>query len=154
MSITLFAADIQMSAMLELADNSIKHQVPLSFFNLRGAKVQGQDAFTFTSARKGFSMIVAESPKALEMRARASALYNLEEKAALPQTQWIPSESFSSHSATLTTIKCIKDMATPFHRSRGDRFPKHYGSSTGFKFWSHLRVQYSEPRRDQGYGFQ
>ena len=46
------------------------------------------------------------------MTARAPALYNLEEKAAVPQTQWIPSEIFSSHSATLTNIKCIKDMAT------------------------------------------
>ena len=82
-------------------------------FHVRGAKVQDQDAFTFTSARKGFSMIVATSPKALEMTAKAPALYNLEEKAAVPQTQWIPSENFSSHSATLTTIKCIKDMGTP-----------------------------------------
>ena len=67
----------------------------------------------FTSARKSFSMSVSESPNALDMKARAPALYNLEEKAAVPQTQWIPSENFSSHSAILTTIKCIKDMGTP-----------------------------------------
>ena len=58
-------------------------------------------------------MIVAESPKALDMRARAPALYNLEDKAAVPQRQWIPSENLSSHSATLTTIRSIQEMATP-----------------------------------------
>ena len=113
MSLTLFAPDAQLISMIEFADKAISEQVPVSFFNVRGAKVQGQDAFTFTSARKGYTMVVAESPKALDMRARAPALYNLEEKAAVPQTQWIPSEIFSSHSATVTTIKCIKDMATP-----------------------------------------
>ena len=80
MSFTLFAAGAQLITMREFADKAISDQVPVSFFNLRGAKVQGQDAFTFTAARKGFSMIVAESPKASEMRARAPALYNLEEK--------------------------------------------------------------------------
>ena len=113
LSLTLFAADADIITMLEFADKAISDQVPVSFFNLRGAKVQHQNAFTFTSARKGFHMIVAESPKALDMRARAPALYNLEDKAAVPQTQWIPSENFSSHSATLTTIRSIKEMATP-----------------------------------------
>ena len=113
LSLTVFAADADIITMLEFADKAISDQVPVSFFNLRGAKVQHENAFTFTSARKGFHMIVAESPKALDMRARAPALYNLEDKAAVPQTQWIPSENFSSHSATLTTIKCIKEMATP-----------------------------------------
>ena len=57
-------------------------------------------------------MIVAESPHALEMRTRAPALYNLDEKAEIPQTEWTPNESFSSQSATLTTIKSLKDMET------------------------------------------
>ena len=113
LSLTIFAADAQIITMLEFADKAISDQVPVSFFNLRGAKVEHKDAFTFTSARSGFHMMIAESPKAKDMRAKAPALYNLEEKAAVPQTQWIPSENFSSHSATLTTIKCIKDMATP-----------------------------------------
>ena len=58
-------------------------------------------------------MIVAESPRALDMQAVAPALYNLEEKAAVPQMQWVPSEIFLLQSATLATIKCIKDMGTP-----------------------------------------
>jgi hypothetical protein len=113
LSLTLFAPDDEFVTMLEFADKAISDQVPVSFFNLRGAKVKHQDAFTFSASRKGFSMIIAESPKALDMKARAPALYNLEEKTPVPQTQFNPNESFSSHSATLTTIKCIKDMATP-----------------------------------------
>ena len=87
MSLTLFAPDAQLISMIEFADKAISEQVPVSFFNVRGAKVQSQDAFTFTSARKGYTMVVAESPKALDMRARAPVLYNLEEKAAVPQMQ-------------------------------------------------------------------
>ena len=113
MSVTVFAPDANSATMLEFADKAIEGQYPVSFFNLRGAKVQGQDAFTFTSARNGFSMVVAKSEKAVDMRARAPALYNLDEKAAVPQRQWFPSDSFSSHAATLTTIKNIIDMGTP-----------------------------------------
>ena len=58
-------------------------------------------------------MIVAESPQALEMRERAPELYNLEDKEAVPQTQWIPNEkSFASQAATVTTIKFLRDMGT------------------------------------------
>ena len=76
--------------------------------------MQGQDAFMFTSAFKGFSMLLATSQKAEDLRERAAVLYNLAEKAAVPQKQWVPSESFASHPATLSTIKNIKDMGTPF----------------------------------------
>ena len=112
--LTIFTPDDQLNTMLEFADKAISDQAPVSFFNLRGANVQDHDAFTFTSARKGFRMIVAESPKALDMRARAPVLYNLKEKTAVPQSTSVGQPgNFSSHSATLTTIKCIKDMATP-----------------------------------------
>ena len=63
--LTLFVADAELITMLEFADKAISDQVPVSFFNVRGANIQHQDAFTFTSARKGFSMIVAESPQKL-----------------------------------------------------------------------------------------
>ena len=40
-------------------------------------------------------MTVANSPRAAEMQAKAAELYNLQEKAAVPQTQWTPTESFA-----------------------------------------------------------
>ena len=79
-----------------------------------------QDAFHFASARKGFVMIVAESPHALEMRARAPELYNLEDKAAVPQTLWTPNETFSSQKATLTSTRSLKDMRTSPVTGAGD----------------------------------
>ena len=71
MSVTVFAPDARIDTMLEFADKAISDTDPVSFSNLRGAKVQGQDAFTFTSAYKGSSMVVAKSQKAEDMRARA-----------------------------------------------------------------------------------
>ena len=102
---------------------------------MRGAKVQGQNAFTFTSARKGYTMVVAESPKASDMRAKAPVLYNLEEKVAAPQMQWFPGDFFVAF--------CNRDYhqvhqryGNTCHRVRGHRFPKHsmaaqLGSSSG-----------------------
>jgi len=63
LSLTIFAVDAQSLTMQEFADKAISDQAPVSIFNLRGAQVQHQAAFTFTSARKGFSMIVAEVTK-------------------------------------------------------------------------------------------
>ena len=64
-------------------------------------------------------MIVAESPTALDMRAKAPALYNLEAKGAVPQTQWIQSAAtFYAHCTTgthmdfeLTPTKRAKEQA-------------------------------------------
>ena len=110
--VSVFASDAEVAAQTDFADKSKDEKDPVSFFNLRGSKASDQDAYTFSSARKGFSMIVAESPRALEMRTRAPELYNLEDKEAVPQRQWIPNESFASQSATVTTIKFLRDMGT------------------------------------------
>ena len=88
------------------------------------------------------------------MKAKAPDLYNLEEKAAVPQKQWFPSDTFSSQAATLTTIKNIKDMGTPGTGIEDIDSQNTLWQLTGFKFWSQLRVQRSEPRMKQGYGFQ
>ena len=90
--LSVFASDADVAAQVEFADKSKDQKVPVSFFNVRGNKVADQNAYTFSSARKGFSMIVAVSPRALEMQERALELYNLEDKEAVPQTQWIPNE--------------------------------------------------------------
>ena len=42
LSLTLFAADDQLITMLEFADKAISDQVPVSFFNLRGAFSHGR----------------------------------------------------------------------------------------------------------------
>ena len=111
--LSVVASDADVAAQVEFADKSKDKKDPVPFFNLRGSKVADQNAYTFSPARKGFSMIVAESPQALEMRERAPELYNLEDKEAVPQTQWIPNEkSFASQSATVTTIKFLRDMGT------------------------------------------
>ena len=110
--VTVFASESEADALLDFAGESIAQRHPVSFFNLTGAKNKENTAYTFASARKGFSMIVAESPRASEMRAKAPELYNLEEKAPVPKTQWTPIESFFSQSATGTTIKFLKSMGT------------------------------------------
>lgn len=110
--VSVFASDAEVAAQTDFADKSKDEKDPVSFFNLRGSKASDQDAYTFSSARKGFSMIVAESPRALEMRTRAPELYNLEDKEAVPERQWIPNESSASQPATVTTIKFPRDMGT------------------------------------------
>ena len=113
MSVTLFGAEAEWIKLRELDDKAIGDQVLVLFRGLKGAKVPGEDAFTFSSAYRGFSMAVAKSQKADDMRAKASALYSLEEKAVVPQKQWFPNESYASHTGTLSTLKNIRDMATP-----------------------------------------
>ena len=66
---------------------------------MQGSWDAGQNAYRFASARKGFSMTVADSPRALEMRANAAELYNLQDKAPVSQTQWTPTESFAAQAA-------------------------------------------------------
>ena len=113
MSFTVFASDAAVAKLHAFADSCITQQEPVSFFNLRGEKDARQDAFSFSSARSGFSMIVADSSPALEMRSRSPELYNLDDKAPVPQKKWTPNESCSSQSATLTTVKSLRDMGTP-----------------------------------------
>ena len=57
-------------------------------------------------------MTVAESPRAAEMRTKAAKLYNLQEKSAVPQKEYIPLESFASQSGVGITLKFLKDMGT------------------------------------------
>ena len=112
MWLAVFASEAEAEALLEVADSCIKQQNPMSFFNVKGCRAAGEEAFKFTSAFKGFFIIVAGSPHALEMRTRAPELYNLEDKAPVPQTLWTPYETFSAQKATLTTIRSLKDMGT------------------------------------------
>ena len=108
--LTVFAAESDMPGLLDFADNSIKQQDPVSFFNLRGSWDAEQNAWGFASARKGFLMMVANSARAMEMRSKAAELYNLQEKAAVPQTRWIPTESFAAQAGVGVTLKFLKAM--------------------------------------------
>ena len=87
-SLSVFAGQSEAATVTEFVDKSISQKDPVTFFNIRGSKNADQDAYLFCSARKCFSMIVAESPHALEMRTRTPELYNLTEKSPVPQTQW------------------------------------------------------------------
>jgi hypothetical protein len=95
----IFAAESDIDGLLHFADKSVDKQDPVSFFNVTGSWDAGQNAYRFASARKGFSMTVADSPRALEMRANAAELYNLQDKAAVSQTQWTPTECFAAQAA-------------------------------------------------------
>ena len=86
---TVFAAESEIEGLLDMANNSIDKHDPVSFFNLRGGWNADQNAYSFSSARKGFSMKVADSPRALELRAKAAELYNLTETAPAPQHEWV-----------------------------------------------------------------
>ena len=85
--LTVFAADSEVAAYLQTADKSIEQHDPVSSFNVRGNSCPDENTYTFASARKGFFMTVAESPRATEMRTSAAELYNLQEKVAVPQKQ-------------------------------------------------------------------
>ena len=111
-NLSVFAPEADVANLLDSADNSIKKQEPVTFVNLRGGWNADQNAYSFTSARKGFSMTVANSPRAAEMRANAAELYNLQEKAAVPQTQWTPTESFADKAGVGITMKFMKAMGT------------------------------------------
>jgi hypothetical protein len=69
-SFSVFATEAEVETLLDFVDKSIGQKDPVSFFNLTGAKVADQDAFSFSAARKGFFMTVAESTHASEMRTR------------------------------------------------------------------------------------
>ena len=114
-SVAIFMSAAEVDKHLEFLDNSKKQEDPISFFNLTGSKAADQEAYRFSTARKGFSMIVADSARATSMREKASALYNLEDKTAVPQTQWIAHDSFASQSATVTTMKFLGEMGTSLH---------------------------------------
>ena len=107
---SVFAAESDIDGLLEFANKSIDKQDPVSFFNVRGSWDADQNAYSFGSARKGFSMTVADSPRALEMRGKAAELYNLKEKTAVPQTQWTPTESFAAQAGIGITMKFLKAM--------------------------------------------
>lgn len=109
-SLSVFAKESEAATLLEFVGKRIDQKDPVTFFNVKGSKNADQNAHQFASAGKGFSMIVADSPHASEMRARAPELYNLAEKAPVPQTQWSPNECFASQSAIVTTIKFLKTM--------------------------------------------
>ena len=79
-SLSVFAKESEAATLLEFVDKSIDQKDPVTFFNVKGSKNADQNAHQFASAGKGFSMIVADSPHASEMRARAPELYNLAEK--------------------------------------------------------------------------
>ena len=111
-SLSVFAKESEAVTMLGFVEKSIDQKDPVTFFNVKGSKNADQNAHQFASAGKGFSMIVADSPHASEIRARASELYNLAEKAPVPQTQWSPNECFASQSAIVTSIKFLKQMGT------------------------------------------
>ena len=57
-------------------------------------------------------MTVANSTRATEMQAKAAELYNLQEKAAVPQTQWTPTEGFAAQAGIGITMKFLKAMET------------------------------------------
>ena len=111
-NLSVFAPEADVANLLDSADNSIKKQEPVTFVNLRGGWSADQNAYSFTSARKGFSMTVANSPRAAEMQAKAAELYNLQEKAAVPQTQWTSTESFADKAGVGITMKFMKAMGT------------------------------------------
>ena len=159
--VSVFASEDDAAAQVEFADNSKDQQVPVSFFNLRGSKVASQDAYTLSFAFKGFSMIVAESARALEMRGRAQELYNLQDKEAVPQTQWIPNWKkfcFSSSHRDYNKVSPRHGNITR-HWDRGHRHTKHavaaqlepnYGATsrndTSYSRWLQIVVSSRHPR--------
>ena len=114
-SVAIFMNDAEVDKHLQFLDKSKDQKDPISFFNLTGGKAADQEAYRFSVARKGFSMIVADSNRATSMREKAPELYNLADKTAVPQTQWIPNDSFASQSATVTTMKFLGEMGTSLH---------------------------------------
>ena len=112
MNLCVWSAESEIDGILDFTDNSIKRQDPVTFFNVRGSWNPDQNAYSFASARKGFSMTVANSARATEMQAKAAELYNLQEKAAVPQTQWTPTEGFAAQAGIGITMKFLKAMET------------------------------------------
>ena len=113
LSLTIFADSRQATAMFDFVKKWCEEHVPVTFFNISGMKQAGADVYSFTSARRGFSIIKSESVRATQMQELAPELYNLSDKAPLPQQQWTPNENFASRSGIVTTIKLLQAMATP-----------------------------------------
>ena len=60
-------------------------------------------------------MIVADSNYAMSLREKADVLYNLADKTVVPQIVWTPSDSFTAQSATVTTVKFLREISTSQH---------------------------------------
>lgn len=73
----VFVDDSEVAASVLFVTRIIGNNDPVTIFNLRGSRTEGTDTYIFSSARRGFHMITAESQRATDMRSRASELYSL-----------------------------------------------------------------------------